>query len=143
MGLIVGKQIRTTAGSVQGTTSAPTSTNGSFVVIPEMTLSLTMHGQAAIAIFNGTFNLQNNDSWDAAIFVDGVIQSGSQRHQQFFGGSLLGLVPANMAGYTMGLFALIPGLSSASHTFDVRWSVAGGTARASLTQRTFAVLEFI
>lgn len=143
MPLITGKQIRTTSGSAVGTTSAPTSTNASFVVIPEMTLSLTTHGQPAVVIFNGAFNLQNGDAWNAAIYVDGVQNAASLRHTEFFGGSLLGLVPANMPGYTKTLFAFVAGLSSASHTFDVRWAVSAGTARALSTQRTLTVFEFI
>jgi hypothetical protein len=143
MPLIRGKQILTTTGTVVGTASAPTSTNASFVQIPQMTLALITHGAPVFVFFNGCFNMQNGDNWDLAIYVDGSLNAASQQHQQFFGGSLLGLVPANMPGCTVNAMALVTGLSAGSHTFEARWSVAAGTARTVGVQRTLTAFEFI
>jgi hypothetical protein len=108
-----------------------------------MTITLTTTRPDAFVSFNSTFEIQSNDDWDAAIFVDGVQVAGTQRNFDFFGGSLLGLTPARIDGFPGALHALVQGLTAASHTFTVRWKVNGGTARATDVERSLIVFELL
>lgn len=136
------KQTRLPArGQANGSTSAPTTTSGTFAVIAEMTVTITTQGGDVQVTFNGDFNVQNGDSFDIAVFTDTVEQTGTRRHVEFFGGSLLGLTPANIPGIPLSLTAFVTGLAAGSHTFDVRWARTAGTARAFTTQRNIQALE--
>lgn len=131
--------VRSTA---TGTTSSPTTTSASFVVIPQMTLTITTQGGDVFVDFDCTFNLQDDDSFNIQIFVDGVALEGTLRHLEFHGASgLLGLGPGSIDGIAISLYARVQNLSAASHTFDVRWQRSAGTARARLTERQIQVIE--
>lgn len=129
--------------NVTGSTSAPTTTSATYVVIPEMTLTLTPQGGSIIIQFVGTFNVQNNDDFTLGIHQDGTLVTGSEQRIAFFGGSLLGLTPASMTACPISCLARIASPSIASHTYDVRWKVANGTARALTTMRQILTMELI
>lgn len=131
------------SGTVPGTTSAPTQTSGTYAVIPEMTLTVTTHGGNVLVAFDGSFDLQSGDDWLVSIFVDGAQNSASEREAKFFGGSLLGLTPAEVQAVPIGCSALVTGLAAGSHTFDARWRRLAGTARALSTQRQLSVVEVL
>lgn len=136
------KQTRLPArGQANGSTSAPTSTNASFVLIPEMTVTITTQGGDVLVTFTSSFNLQSGDNWDFAIYTDSSLQTGTQRHVEFHGGSLIGLTPATFDGYATCITFLVTGLAAGSHTFEARWSRAAGTARCVGTQRNIVALE--
>ena len=127
-------------GQTNGSTSDPTYTSAPFVVVPEMTVTIATQGGDVNVLFSGTFNLLNNDSFDVAIFSDGVEVTGTRRRLDY-GSSQGALDPVANVTLEASIHALITGLSAASHTFDARWSVAGGTARARLTERKIIAME--
>jgi hypothetical protein len=108
-----------------------------------MTITLITAHPDVFVSFNSTFEVQSNDDWDAAVFVDGVEVVGTRRNFDFFGGSLLGLTPARIDGFPGALHALVQGLAAASHTFTVQWKVNAGTARATDVERSLIVFELL
>ncbi len=129
-------------GSANGSTSGPTTTSASFVVIPQMTLTVTTQGGDVRVALGCTFNLQDNDSFDIQLFSDAVAIPGTLRHLEFHGASgLLGLNPGSLDGSQASLDTVVTGLSAGSHTFDARWKRTAGTARARTTERQFQVFE--
>lgn len=129
----------TAAAVINGSTSDPTTTSGTFAVIPEMTITQTMSGKVFVT-FSCTVEVQSDDDWDAAIFLDGAEVTGTRRNADFFGGSLLGLTPARIDGFPLHLQALLTGVSTGSHTVDVRWRANAGTARATGTERNLILV---
>lgn len=134
--------IQPVSGNVTGSTSAPTTTSASYVVIPEMTLTITTQGGSIVVGFNGSFNVRDGDDFTIGIHQDGSLV-GKEQRLAFFGGTLLGLTPASMTSYPAIISARIATPSAASHTYDVRWKVAAGTARAITTLRQMTVTEII
>lgn len=130
------------SGVSTATTSAPTTTSATYVTIPEMTVTLTSHGGSLMCRFLGAFNVQSNDDFTLAIFLDGVEVTASDQRVSFFGGSILGLTPAQINSGPGSCVALVSA-SAASHTITARWKVAAGTARAILTQRQLIVHEIL
>jgi len=122
-----------------GATSAPTSTSTSFVVIPEMTLTINVQGQMQLVWFTGDFSMVSADAWDFAIFVDSTEQTSSQRHMELQGTA--GALGTNTStpGNASATHALVTGLSYGSHVFSVQWIRTAGTARAVGTQRSLIV----
>lgn len=127
--------------SANGTTNAPTTTSGSFVVIPEMTVTLNFQGGTAYVDFSGSFNMQNNDQWNYAIFVDGVEAPGTRRLMHVIMSTALLGTTGSFPGIESSVSHLATNLSPGSHTFDVRWQVLGGTARANSTNRKIIAME--
>lgn len=127
--------------SANGSTNAPTTTSGSFVVIPEMTVTLTFQGGTAFVNFSGSFNIQNNDQWNFAIFVDGVEAPGTRRLMHAIMSTALLGATGQFPGIEASVSHLATNLSPGTHTFDVRWAVVGGTARANSTNRKIIAME--
>ena len=128
--------------SAAGVTSGPTTASATYVVVPEMTVSFVTGGTRPVfVLFQGSFNIRDGDNWFISIFVDGVQVAASEMNNHFFGGSLLGLTPAQINAGFAGCRALVTGLSAASHTFDVRWKVTAGSARAITTERQITAFE--
>lgn len=128
------------SGSAAGSTSAPTTTSATYVVIPEMTTTMTTHGGVVVVSFTGSFDLQSGDSFAVSIFEDGNQVTASELSVQFFGGSLLGLTPAEYQAAPVTCQARIAS-SAGSHTYDARWKRSAGTARAITTQRQLIAAE--
>ncbi len=129
--------------SAVGTTSAPTTTSASYVVIPQMTVTITTSGGNVLILFNGAFNVQSNDDFTIGIHEDSVLVAGTEQRSAFFGGSLLGLTPAAITSGNVSAIGMVIAPSAGSHTYDVRWKVAAGTARAITTQRQIIVTELL
>lgn len=129
--------------SAVGTTSAPTTTSASYVVIPQMTVTITTSGGNVLILFNGAFNIQSNDDFTVGIHEDAVLVSGTEQRSAFFGGSLLGLTPGAITSGIASTIGMTVAPSAGSHTYDVRWKVAAGTARAITTQRQIIVTELL
>lgn len=121
-----------TSGQVAGSTSGPTTASGSYVVIPEMTLTLNTNGKNVLIQFSSSFNLQAADGFDFSIHVDGAENVPSKRHMES------ATAIAAVVGSTM---ALITGLAAGSHTFDVRWKATAGSARAVGILRSLIITE--
>lgn len=125
-----------------GVTSAPTTTSGTFVVIPEMTLPFTVQGNKQFIMFSGDFTMHNGDDWNFALFLDAVEIANTRRlMQEVDPGGLLGtpgMIPGFPTNTAIVLSTLVVG---SSHTVDVRWAVTGGTARATLTQRALIIQD--
>jgi len=128
--------------NVTGSTSAPTTTSNSYVVIPEMTSTIVTSGGNVLLFFNGSFNVQSDDDFTIGIHQDSVLISDTERRVSFFGGSLLGLTPANMVSAPISIFGIVSP-STGSHTYDVRWKQSAGTARAITTMRQFTTIEIL
>ncbi len=126
-----------------GSTSDPTSTSGTFSVIPQMTVTLSTTRSEVLALFSGTFQVLHDDTWVLAVFLDGSEVTDSRRTVDFFGGVLIGLVPSRLDSIPISIHGLISGLTGGTHTIDVRWSVTGGTARAIGTQRSLICVEIL
>lgn len=142
MSEIVNPSSSTQQSFVNGSTSAPTRVAGTFAVIPEMTITMTTSGGDVMVTFNGSFTVNNGDSFDMAIFLDAAEVTGTRRRCDFFGGSLgAALNPANINSFPAGLQALNKPLAAGSHTFDVRWARVAGTARARGTERNLIAVE--
>jgi len=75
--------------------------------------------------------LQDGDSWDVAIFLDGAIVPASQLHVQ-----AVGIFP-------LATHAVLTGLSRKAHTIEARWAVSLGAARAYSTQRSLACAQLL
>lgn len=126
---------------VVGSTNPASSTNASFVVVPEMTTSLSISTGRAQLVFSGTFDVRDGDSFDLALFVDGAEQSGSRRRVEYQSAQLISIVPGRIPADTLSLTWGATGLSAGSHTFSVRWARVGGTARCVGVMRSLEVNE--
>lgn len=115
-----------------GTTADPTTTStGSFVVIPEMTITMTTTGGVLVAFFTGRFLQQSGTRIGISAHLDGTNAAASERSHIFAGTdyeALLGFV-----------YLWTP--SAGSHTVTARWYTSGGTAKAVSTHRTLIVAE--
>lgn len=127
-------------GTVTGSTANPTSSNASFVVIPEMTVSLTTAGGSVLVLFDCTFNIQTVDSFSYAIFLDGVVVAGATRQVTSSFSLSLGLLTLDDQ-QPASVHALLLAPAAGAHTIDVRWARLAGTARAFGTQRKLSAIE--
>lgn len=128
--------LRLPSGSAAGSTSAPTTTSASFVVIPEMTatiITLTRGGKLLVT-FGCTFNVVALDQFDVELYVDGVAIAGTLRNITALTLALTEQVPMSIQGLTD---ALTPG----SHTVEAKWKRSAGTARARGIERGISVVE--
>lgn len=120
-----------------GTTPSPSTTSTSYVVIPEMTLTLTTKGNKVIIIFTGNVNTTATIC-ALAIFKDGVQLSAD------FEVSTAGL--SGTGGVLVWQHVVIADIdtpTAASHTYDIRWKTeaAGNTIQSLHVGRTLQVVE--
>ena len=123
-----------------GSTSSPTTSSGTYVVIPEMTKTLTTVGNNVIITFSGTFF-----GTGAASQVQGIgvlvalFKDGAQISPDY---DVVFSTDASGIG-THPLIALtfLDSPSVASHTYDIRWKLAFGTTVGSKT--TCRVLQIV
>jgi hypothetical protein len=123
-----------------GTTSGPTSTNAAFVVIPEMTTTITTIGGSVLVLFDSGFNVQGGDSFNIALFLDGVEVANTRRQITLSFTITLGILTLDNQ-QPASTHSLLTGLAAGAHTIDVRWANLAGTNRATLTQRILTVKE--
>lgn len=128
-----------------GSTSGPTTTSGTFVLMPEMTLTVLCTSRPLAVAFSGSFmidaSLTSGDSVELAIYVDGVQQAQTIRRESS-DPSLSALV--NVATIrSLSCAALVTGLSVGNHTVECRWRRPGstGAARCYTTQRSLIATE--
>jgi hypothetical protein len=126
-----------------GATPSPTSANGAFVVVPEMSLTMELTRPEVTVDFGGTIEALSLDNWDIALFLDGAEVPGTRRNVNFFGGTLLGFVPAQLSGLPIYIQALLTGIAPGAHTIDVRWRRNVGEARMVGTQRSLFAMEIL
>lgn len=123
--------LKRASSEVVGTTANPSSVSVAFVLLPEMTLALTTNGGPVLVLFSSTLStLVDGDSFDYAIFVDGVEVVPSERRFDPPGAT-------NIPGSTQALLTLAAG----AHTFEVRWKAVIGSAAAFGTDRSLTVVE--
>jgi hypothetical protein len=125
--------------SADGTTSGPTTTSATFVVIPEMTLTVTTTGGQLLTLFDGDFNIQGGDDFLIAVFLDGSEVAGTRRELALTFTLTLGVLTLS-SDQTASNHVLLAA-STGSHTVDVRWQRTAGTARANGTQRKLTLIE--
>lgn len=128
--------------SAIGTTSAPTKTNSTPAVIPEMTLTFATSGGSVDLDFSCAFDVRDDDAGTIQFYLDTVAIPGTIRNIAFTGASgLLGLAPGSIGGLPVALSWRCDSLAAGSHTFDVRWTRSAGTLRAVTTQRMITAVE--
>lgn len=106
-----------------------------------MTLTIATTGGDVLVHFSGSFSLNSSDSFDVAIFADGSEVTGSRRHVEQVSAIIALITLGTIPGFPVSTTALVTSVSSASHTYDARWSTTAGTARAITTQRNLSALE--
>lgn len=127
---------------VIGSTSAPTYSSGTFAVIPQMEAEVETLGGCLSVAFSGTFEIQSDDAFEIALFLDDTEVDGTRRRVEYSSATgLLGLISGCIDGLPISLGAAITTAEAGEHTVDVRWSRIGGTARAVGTQRSLMVVE--
>lgn len=112
-----------------GSTSGPTTSSTTYAVIPEMTQTLTFHGNPVLLLFTMSFS-QAAGNGAFAIFKDGV-----QLSQDYS----IGTANATL----LVAISYIDTPTAASHTYDIRWKVAVNTYTFTAvgTARRFQILE--
>jgi hypothetical protein len=124
-----------------GTTSGPTTTSGSFVTIPEMTLTANFSGGPVICWFLGNFQSSTTPTsyLDTAILLDGGYPDGSHDWT-------LTAIPAGIT--TSGGTVVFPFArtdvftpSAGSHTISMTWLTGGGTATTYGQRRSLMILQ--
>jgi hypothetical protein len=121
---------------VVGTTAAPSASSTTFVVVPEMTQTLTFKGNKVLLLFQCMINIPASTAGSIvfAFFKDGVQLSGSYPVTYFTGnGSAAPVIGISMA--------IIDSPSAASHTYDVRWEIIANGCSANGTNRRFQIVE--
>lgn len=117
---------------VAGSTADPTTASSTYVVVPEMSITLSTTGNSVLVQFSSSFNVNAADSFDFSIFVDGSEHANAHRHVQ---------CATAIAGLPSSTQALITGLGAGNHTFDVRWKASSGSARALGILRSLVAAE--
>jgi hypothetical protein len=120
---------------VVGTTAGPSCSSISFIVVPEMTQTLTFKGNKVLLLFSSTINIPAvAGSVVFAFFKDGVQLSQSYPVTYFTGN-------ASAAPVVAVEFSLIDSPSAGSHTYDVRWEIVANGCSANGTSRRFQIVE--
>lgn len=125
--------------TVIGSTSNPTTTSATYVVVPQMTITATTNGGNVLVMFNGLFDLNDGDNFDLSPFLDGVEYGSTHRSEMLF--NVTGLGIGGNATYSGSVTTRVTGLAAGSHTFDIRWRAIAGTARGNLITRELVILE--
>jgi hypothetical protein len=117
-----------------GTTSGPTTTATTSATAPtlsQMTKTFTPSSAAntTVTSFSGSFSNNKSATITIAIFIDGTLQSGTQRS-----------VDVNNSNACLAT-TWSGSLSVASHTIDVRWWVSGNTGTAIGVERSIFFME--
>lgn len=116
-----------------GSTSDPTTTStGAFVLIPQMTITMTTTGGPLLAWFNGRFKHGTASNLiGTAPYLDSALQADGERTHNFAG-----------VDYQTDLgWCYVWTPSAGSHTVEARWYTSGGTATALSTCRTLILAE--
>lgn len=122
--------------SAEGGANGPTSTNAAFVLIPDMTVSLTTAGGNVALLFTGSFDQRDLDDVDFQFFQDGA-PVGEIFSYVIANGGLLSQIQSQ------SLFHLVTGLAAGTYLFETRWRVNAGTARAIADSRATVALEIL
>ncbi len=124
-----------------GAASDPTYSTNSYAVIPEMTATLTTYDHDVMLDFTMSAALEHLDDFTVALFCDGTLLEGSERRVSFVSATGAGVTLGSIPGAHVSIAHLAQGISAGSHTFDARWIVAAGSARANGTMRTLRAVE--
>lgn len=123
-----------------GTTSAPSTTSTTYVVIPEMTVTLTTKGNRVLLAFTMSF-VYSNPSVTGNFLNFAVFKDGSQISSDY------ACSKADSSGVVvfqdMIAITLIDAPTAASHTYDIRWKTSSATygIQANTTARRLQVIE--
>lgn len=120
-------------------TSSPTTSSGTFAVMPEMTIDYTPKTEKVLVLFGCVLDLSSgtNTTVEFDVGVDGVLQGNQITRRQFIAGTnsvhfqLAWLITSQTAGL--------------KRTYDMRWRRFSGTGtiRSSTTLRSFQVEDII
>lgn len=130
------KVILSNAPSISGTTSGPTTTSATPVVIPEMTTKILTRGFKIQVMFSGRINCAlpgGSQNANIQAFRDGIAIGPIQTYNNT--AAVTSDIPFNLS-------YIDTAASAGTHTYDIRWSVdAGGTLTAVGVNRTLQVIE--
>lgn len=122
-----------------GSTSAPTESGGTFVVIPEMQGTLTLrNGTGITAVGNVNLELQVGDEVEVSMFL--VDASSAATEITGMRSTLTGDGKVRVPVTTQIAPSEITGPTP--HTVQIRWRAITGTARAISTNRRLFAAEF-
>ena len=126
--------------TADGSTSAPTYTGGP-TLIAEMTITFTSSGAPVFLAFSCSFNLLDGDEFSVALYQDTAEIAGTRRSLAY--NSSEGV--ADPAANVTQICALFKRISptAASHTYEAKVTVTGGTARTVGTERNISGAENI
>ena len=116
---------------VNGTTVNPNTSSATYVVMPEMTHTITTKGNPVLLLFSGIFQTSSGEG-EIAIFRDGSQVTTDYIVPTVSGGS--GHIPFSIAFIDQNPTA-------ASHTYDVRWLTVGTFITNVGTTRGFQAVE--
>lgn len=118
---------------IQGSPSATTLSGGTFVVVPDMTTTLTTHGNNILCTFFGIFEYASGVSGSSEVQV-ALFRDGVQASPVFPAGALFRF-PVT--------FSWLDQPPAGSHTYDIRWRVTSGTAtfQANGNSRALQIVE--
>ena len=116
-----------------GASSSPTTTSGSQVDMPDMSVTMTVTGGDVFVFFNGNFA---HTTPSAICYISTRMDSGPDQY------SVLTTMPYTANAVTqMGYLVYMGAPAAGSHTFRMRWSSNAGTLTAYATLRYMTVLE--
>lgn len=116
--------------SPAATTADPFTASTSYVVIPEMTVTITTKGNAVLVTFTGVFSVGCGGL--AALFRDST---------QLTADFSIAVAAAATDPQSVTLTIIDTGASAASHTYAAKWKKNTGNAATVGTQRSFQVVE--
>ena len=122
-----------------GSTANPTTQSSSFVTLPDMSVSITTHGNKVMIIFTGVFSATGSSTGATqlflAVFADGVQVSPVYDWD----------IHPNEIGYNKTFsIVYLDSPSAGSHTYTVGWKWSGSVSASDIaigTQRTMQVIE--
>ncbi|MGB1040149.1 MAG: hypothetical protein ACPGVD_04690 [Flavobacteriales bacterium] len=125
---VAGKSQNENARATVSSTANVTTTSGSFVNVPGMTITVTTANSHLLILAGipGVLNSNNDLSVNFRITVDGVQVGSIDESEQNNNGGIL---------WTANLHALVP-VSAGTHTVRLQWSVQGGTGSINSGQST-------
>lgn len=121
-------------------TSGPTTTSATPVVVPEMTATVVVAGGNVKIDFSGSFVFAGGTAGTFGLYRDGSLIANSDRAISFTDAQGA-LDPSGSITLNVALSAMIAAETSGSHTYEARWSRSSGTLTGVTTKRSFIVAE--
>ena len=122
-----------------GSTSNPTTQSTTFVTLPEMSVTLTTHGNKVMVIFSGVFTATGSSTGSTQLFL-AIFADGTQVSPVYD----WDINPDEINYNKTFSVVYLDSPTAASHTYTVGWKWSGSISASDLavgTQRTMQVIE--